>query len=96
MGNKKLTFGAVLIGVLIFSSAVTILTIFPPENERVVREKEKVYVTNHETEKLLRAYQIQLIDSTLVLYDRYRYVGEVNLSKTENASLDSLILSDNE
>lgn len=96
MEHKKLTFGAILLGVLIFGLAVTILTIFPPKSEDKPKEKEKIYIMNPASNELLRSYQIQIIDSTLVLYDKYRLVGEVNLSKTENASLDSLIYLDNE
>jgi hypothetical protein len=96
MEQKKLTFGAVIIGLLIFGLAVTILTIFPPDFESKPTEKEKAYISNSQAEKLLRSYQIEIVDSTLILYDKYRYVGEVKLSKTENATLDSLIYLDNE
>jgi hypothetical protein len=96
MEHKKLTLGAAIIGLLIFGLAVTILTIFPPAFESKPTEKEKVYISNSQAEQLMRSYQIEIVDSTLILYDKYRYVGEVKLSKTENATLDSLIYLDNE
>jgi hypothetical protein len=92
MKKQNITFKTIIAGGLIFLSAVIILTIFPPKSEKAEPKIEQ----HSQQDYLLRAYQVEIVDSTLYLFDRYRYVGEIKLSKTENAGLDSLITLDNE
>lgn len=100
MKNKPLTFTSILVGIFIFTMGVAFCTFFPdgiigkPAEEKAHHKHEKA--TNNYSEQYLRAYQVSIIDTTLVLYDRDRYVGEVSLSPTENATLNKLIEIDNE
>jgi hypothetical protein len=92
MKKQNITFKTIIAGGLIFLSAVIILTIFPPK----VQNEEPNIQPPPKRDYLLRAYQIEIIDSTVYLFDRYRYVGEIVISKTQNSGLDSLIWKDNE
>lgn len=100
MKNKPLTFTSVLVGIFIFTMGVAFCEFFPdgvigkPAEEKVHQKHE--YVKKNNAEQYLREYQVQVTDTVLALYDRDRLVGEVNLSPTENATLNKLIEIDNE
>lgn len=91
--KKELTFGGFILVTFIFLTVIALLVIFPPENKE---DSPRTTATTNSQKQNLRDYQVELVPGkSIQLWDNYRLVGEIPISRLGFNSIDSMIIDDN-